>query len=98
MIAAVGKDATWEDLLVDGHEPVRRAQRLFRRLPSAPRCKLCQNPFHGIGGKLVGLAGFKPSRKNPNLCAECCEGLPPGGLEIDLAVVFADVRGSTGMG
>jgi adenylate cyclase len=92
------KDASWHDLLVDGHEPVRRAQRIFRRLPSAPRCKLCQNPFHGIGGKLVGLAGFKPSRKNPNLCAKCCEGLPEGGLEIDIAVVFADVRGSTALG
>ena len=92
------KDVSWEALLVDGYEPVRRIQRVFRRLPSAPRCKLCQNPFHGVGGKLVGLAGFKPSRKNPNLCANCCEGLPPGGLEIDIAVVFADVRGSTGLG
>jgi adenylate cyclase len=44
------------------------------------------------------LFGFKPSRKNPNLCARCCEKLPPGGLELDLAVVFADVRGSTGLG
>jgi adenylate cyclase len=94
----VPKDASWEALLVDGYEPVRRAQRVFRRLPSAPRCKLCHNPFHGIGGKLVGLAGFKPSRKNPNLCSKCCDGLPPGGLEIDIAVVFADVRGSTGLG
>jgi adenylate cyclase len=98
MIAPVPKQASWEALLVDGYEPVRRAQRLFRHLPSAPRCKLCQNPFHGIGGKLVGLAGFKPSRKNPNLCAKCCDGLPTGGLEVDIAVVFADVRGSTALG
>jgi adenylate cyclase len=98
MIALVAKEATWESLLVDGYEPVRRAQRMFRHLPSGPRCKLCQNPFHGIGGKLVGLAGFKPSRKNPNLCSKCCDGLPAGGLEVDIAVVFADVRGSTGLG
>ena len=98
MIAGMASDATWEALLVDGYEPVRRAQKVFRRLPTGPRCKLCQNPFHGIGGKLVGLAGFKPSRKNPNLCSKCCDGLPPGGLEVDIAVVFADVRGSTGMG
>jgi adenylate cyclase len=98
MIAAMAKDATWEALLVDGYEPVRRAQKVFRHLPSAPRCKLCQNPFHGIGGKVVGLAGFKPSRKNPNLCSKCCDGLPPGGLEVDIAVVFADVRGSTALG
>lgn len=98
MIAPVAKQADWQALLIDGYEPVRRAQKVFRRLPSAPRCKLCQNPFHGIGGKIVGLAGFKPSRKNPNLCAKCCDGLPPGGLEVDIAVVFADVRGSTALG
>jgi adenylate cyclase len=42
--------------------------------------------------------GFKPSRMNPNLCARCCEALPPGGLEIDIVVLFADVRGSTALG
>jgi adenylate cyclase len=84
-------------VLVDGNEGLRRAQRIFRLLPSAPRCKLCRNPFGGVGGRLVGLAGFKPSRKNPNLCARCCDTLPAGGLEVDLAVVFADVRGSTAL-
>jgi adenylate cyclase len=81
-------------VLVDGHERLRRAQRLFRHLPSAPRCKLCHNPFGGVGGRLVGLVGFKPSRKNPNLCERCCDTLPAGGLELDTAIVFADVRGS----
>jgi adenylate cyclase len=42
--------------------------------------------------------GRKPSRKNPNLCQYCFDHLPPGGIEIDVAVVFADVRNSTGMG
>jgi adenylate cyclase len=74
---------------------MRRVQRLFRRLPSAPRCKLCHNPFAGIGGRVVGLAGFKPSRKNPTLCMRCCEKLPAGGIEVDIAVLFADVRDST---
>jgi adenylate cyclase len=89
--------AAWRMVLIDGHEPLRRAQRIFRHLPSGPRCKLCHNPFGGVGGLLVGLAGFKPSRKNPNLCARCCDTLPPGGLEVDIAVVFADVRGSTAL-
>jgi adenylate cyclase len=44
------------------------------------------------------VVGQGPSRKNPNLCASCCEKLPPGGAEVDIAVVFADVRGSTGLG
>lgn len=88
----------WQAVLVDGYEPLRKSQRIFRRLPRDPRCKLCQNPFGGIGGKLVGLMGRKPSRKNPNLCQYCFDHLPGGGIEIDVGVVFADVRGSTTVG
>jgi adenylate cyclase len=88
----------WQAVLVDGHEPLRKAQRIFRRLPHEPRCKLCQNPFGGVGGKIVRLMGRKPSRKNPNLCQYCFDHLPPGGIEIDIGVVFADVRGSTSLG
>jgi len=88
-------NAAWQRVLVDGLEALSLAQRVFRHLPSAPRCKMCYNPFGGVGGWLVGLVGFTPSRKNPNLCAKCCDRLPPGGLEIDIAVLFADVRGST---
>ncbi len=92
------KPLDWQALLVDGYEPMKIAQRIFRRLPHGPRCKLCQNPFAGAGGKLVGLMGRKPSRKNPNLCQYCFDHLPNGGIEIDIAVVFADVRASTTMG
>lgn len=88
----------WRKLLIEGHEPLRLLQRIFRYLPSPPRCKLCHNPFGGIGGKLVGLIGFSPSRKNPNFCVRCCENLPHGGLQVDIAVLFADVRGSTALG
>jgi adenylate cyclase len=88
----------WREILCEGHGPIRFAHRLFRYLPSPPRCKVCHNPFGGIGGKLVGLLGFVRSRKNPNLCAMCCDRLPPGGAEVDIAVLFADVRGSTSMG
>ena len=94
----MAKPLDWQALLVDGYEPLKRAQRIFRRLPRDPRCKLCQNPFAGFGGKVVGLMGRKPSRKNPNLCQACFDKLPPGGIEIDIGVVFADVRGSTTMG
>jgi adenylate cyclase len=94
----VAKTIDWHRLLVDGYEPLKKAQRVFRHLPSDPRCKLCQNPFGGVGGKLVGVIGRKPSRKNPNLCQYCFDHLPPGGIEIDIGVLFADVRNSTGMG
>jgi len=88
----------WRKLLTEGHAPLVKMRHLFRYLPSAPRCKMCNNPFGGVGGRLVGLAGFTRSRKNPNLCSRCCEDLPAGGAEVDIAVLFADVRGSTGLG
>lgn len=95
-VTSQGEDP-WRTILIQGHRPLRIAHLLFRYLPSAPRCKLCHNPFGGIGGKLVALMGFTPSRKNPNLCVRCCENLPPGGAEVDIAVLFADVRGSTAL-
>jgi adenylate cyclase len=92
------KPLNWQALLVDGYEPLRQGQRIFRRLPRDPRCKLCQSPFAGVGGRLVGFVGRRPSRKNPNLCQYCFDHLPGGGIEIDIGVVFADVRGSTTIG
>ncbi len=71
---------------------------MFKRVPSSPRCKQCNSPFRGIGGRIVGVMGFRPSRKNPNFCNACFEKLPPGGIELDIAVLFADVRGSTELG
>ena len=88
----------WRKILRDGHSRMLFARRLFRYLPSPPRCKVCNNPFGGIGGKLVGLIGFARSRKNPNLCGMCCDRMPRGGAELDIAILFADVRGSTAIG
>jgi adenylate cyclase len=94
----VAKPPDWEALLVKGYEPLRISQRVFRRLPRDPRCKLCQNPFGGLGGKVIGVLGRKPSRKNPNICQFCFDHLPVGGIEIDIGIVFADVRASTTLG
>jgi adenylate cyclase len=89
----------WRKVLTEGHRPVVKARhRLFRGLPGPPRCKSCYIPFGGLGGRLAGLIGYQPSRKNPNLGAVCCERLPPGGAEVDIAVLFADLRGSTSLG
>jgi adenylate cyclase len=88
----------WDKLLTEGHQSLVRARRMFRYLPSAPRCKVCNNPFGGPAGRVFAAAGFRPSRKNPNLCSRCCDALPAGGAEVDVAVLFADVRGSTALG
>ncbi len=88
----------WDKVLTEGHGSLVRARRLFRYLPSAPRCKVCNNPFGGAAGRVLAAAGFSPSRKNPNLCSRCCDVLPPGGSEVDVAILFADIRGSTALG
>ena len=87
----------WHKVLTDGHAPLVRARRVFRYLPAEPRCKVCNNPFGGVAGRVLAAAGFNPSRKNPNLCTRCCDALPAGGAEVDIAVLFADVRGSTAL-
>ena len=88
----------WDRVLTEGHASLVKARRVFRYLPSAPRCKVCNNPFGGPAGRVLAVAGFSPSRKNPNLCSRCCDALPAGGAEVDIAVLFADVRGSTALG
>ena len=89
----------WDKVLTDGHASLVRARRLFRYLPSAPRCKVCNNPFGGPAGRVLAAAGFSPSRKNPNLCRSgVAMSCPPGGAEVDIAILFADVRGSTALG
>ncbi len=62
-------DEQWRKMLSEGHPQLRILHRVFRLLPGPPRCKVCLNPFGGIGGKVVALFGFRPSRKNPLLCA-----------------------------
>lgn len=73
---------------------VRAAPSASSRRRPAARCATARS--EGVGGRVVGLAGVRPSRKNPALCSRCCDRLPPGGA--DVAVLFADVRGSTVLG
>jgi adenylate cyclase len=87
----------WLSILTNGHASLVRARHLFRFVPSAPRCKVCNNPFSGLGGRVFRMAGFRRSRKNPNLCTRCCDALPAGGASVDIAVLFADVRRSTAL-
>jgi adenylate cyclase len=78
-----------------------RRRRVFRRLPSPPRCKLCAVPFAGIGGFVLRHAGFARSPGNPSLCTECLGKLRKhgmSGVEIPVTLLFSDVRGSTALG
>jgi adenylate cyclase len=61
---------------------------------------MCLAPFHGIGG-FVLRPWFGPWERNPQLCKNCIGNLSKqgvGGAEIELSMLFADIRGSTGLG
>jgi len=73
---------------------------LVKLLPKSPRCDICYYPFRGVGGYLSRkLLGVRASNLNPHLC-NLCERFAMvyhGGVEIEMAVVFVDVRNSTPM-
>jgi len=85
----------WYKMLTEGEPVPRRIYHLHGLLPSDPRCKLCGSPFKGWGGFLMHLMGRDQSRYNPRFCEKCKVFEHPGGAEVVITMLFADVRGST---
>lgn len=78
----------------------KRIHRMLRLLPHDPRCKFCNAPFQGIGSILVrAVYGKKQSSLNPRFCSVCEDFARkfPGGAEVEMSMLFADVRGSTAL-
>ena len=78
----------------------KRLRQIFRMLPHDPRCKFCNAPFQGVGGVIVrSLFGKQRSVLNPRYCNLCEKASSefPGGAEIEMSMLFADVRGSTAL-
>jgi adenylate cyclase len=76
---------------------VRRLRRMWRTIPSEPRCKMCTGPFGTPGGAVRRLMGLGPWPGNPKYCTGCFKDLyrHRTGAEIECSLLFADVRGST---
>lgn len=89
----------WRAILTGQMSGLKLIQSIFKRLPSEPRCKLCYAPFGNPGNFFVRALGAKPSPLNRRLCTWCIKSAHkhPGGAEIEISVLFADVRGSTGL-
>ena len=89
----------WRRVLtgVDPALPARLLRNIFRLIPNDPRCKFCNGPYHGIGGAIFRMIGKGPSSLTPQLCNQCYGFTSQyvGGTEIELTMLFADVRGST---
>ncbi len=73
----------------------RGMHRFLHALPGHSRCQICSAPFEGGGSFVARRLGYRPSRKNPTVCAACVENSPPGGATMDVGVLFADLRGFT---
>jgi adenylate cyclase len=91
--------AEWRALLAgEDVERFIRGRELFRRIPSPPRCKLCLAPFAGPGGAVMRHLGYARWPKSPRFCQAChntLAKLSAGGAEVEISVLFADMRGST---
>lgn len=91
----------WHDWFMnDAFAVERQIHRFFHILPHDPRCKLCNAPFQGIGGLFVGsLFGRRQSTLNPQFCNVCEQFAKkfPGGAEVEMSMLFVDVRGSTAL-
>ena len=94
-------EEVWRTYLTTGkHVRERRYRKIFRLLPGNPRCNGCYAPFQGTGSTVARiLYGRRPSSLNPQLCNVCDEFAKQyqGGAEIELSLLFVDVRGSTAL-
>jgi adenylate cyclase len=98
----------WHDLM-SGTHPICLRGTPLRFIPSRPRCQLCQAPFGAPGSFVLKRYGFTPWAKNPKMCSRCFESLgghaamcpraedgeEVRGAEVDITMLFADVRGSS---
>ena len=93
------RNAFWQQMLSGEHPSLRRGRAVMRMLsPTAyHRCRLCCVGFDGFTAPALRFVGFRPWRRNPHICEQCEAVLAKerGGAEIEIAMLYADVRGST---
>jgi adenylate cyclase len=72
-------------------------RNFYAMLPSDPHCHECGIPMAGIGGSALRFMGSAPSSFNPKLCSACEQSARhyEVGTELELTMLFADVRDST---
>ena len=92
---------TWRNLLTQGEsEKEKRHRIIFRMFTSKTKCKWCDLPFEHPASPIIHfIYKKKPSIFNPRFCNICEEFAKEfqGGAEIELTMLFADIRGSTAL-
>jgi len=89
----------WRAILSGEHPELRRGRKLFRLMsPTArERRRLCYAGFDGFSAPVMRAIGRGQWLRNPHFCEKCESVLAQerGGAEIEIAMLYADVRGST---
>lgn len=87
----------WHQLFAEGNAVLDKGRALLGRIPAESRCMFCHGPFDGAGGRVMSLLGKGQSSQQPHVCNSCVKkgDRHPGGTHVDVATVFADMRGST---
>src|SRR5215210_2529569 len=91
-------DERWRSALSGVPMVYVAARRMWSHMPGSPRCKNCTAAFGGPASVLARVMAFKQWERNPTFCSRCLpkiEDRGVGGAEIELSMLFADVRGST---
>jgi adenylate cyclase len=91
-------DEFWRRFFTERVPEVHAERWILARLPSEPRCTWCNAPFAGFGGGILKRVFRRyPSNFNPTVCNVCDNFFRthPGGAEVELSLMFADVRGSS---
>jgi adenylate cyclase len=91
----------WRELFAGEHPKLRRGRKMLRLIsPTAThRCRLCYAGFDGFAAPLMRVMGRGPWLRNPHFCEKCESVLAEqrGGAEMEIGILYADVRGSTEM-
>jgi adenylate cyclase len=89
----------WRELFSGEHPELKRGRKMFRLMsPTASdRCRLCYAGFNGFSAPVMRALGRAQWLRNPHFCEKCESVLAKerGGAEIEIAMLFADVRSST---
>lgn len=92
-------ESTWRNILTQGESSEeKRLRKIFRMFPANTKCKWCDLPFdHPVSPLIHFVFRKRPSAYNPHFCNVCDDFAMKfqGGAEVDLSMVFADIRGST---
>ena len=89
----------WHRVLSGDLGQLKYLRAVLGKIPAGPRCKLCAAPLKPPGSVVLRPFGFGPSRLNRRLCRACFRSVDkkPGGAELEISLLFADVRGSTAL-